>query len=143
MVEILERHDGVVTQFQGDAILATFNVPITNTAHATNALNAALEMYEAVCNREFAGERLAIRVGINTGTVVAGAVGAEGRLSYTVHGDSVNLAARVEALNKDKATSILVTENTAKLTQGFSLSFVGETTVRGQSTPISLYSLSS
>ena len=143
MVEILERHDGVVTQFQGDAILATFNVPIVNPSHAKNALNAALEMHKTATADKFGGQRLGIRIGINTGTVVAGAVGAEGRLSYTVHGDSVNLAARVEALNKDLDTRILVTANTAKLVQGFFLSSVGETTVRGQSSPITLYSLSS
>ena len=142
MVEILERHDGVVTQFQGDAILATFNVPVVNPVHAENALNAALEMRKTVLAEKFGGERLGIRIGINTGAVVAGAVGAEGRLSYTVHGDSVNLAARVEALNKKMGTDILVTENTAKLVRDFSLSSVRETTVRGQSTPITLYSLS-
>ena len=141
MVKILERHDGVVTQFQGDAILATFNTPIANPEHAVNALNAALEMATTVDSHEFAGERLDFRIEINTGPVVAGAVGAEGRLSYTVHGDSVNLAARVEALNKELGTRILVTENTAKWVQGFNLSSAGETNVRGQSTPIVLYSL--
>ena len=101
MVEILERHRGVVTQFQGDAILATFNVPVPDPAHAANALRAAMEMQDATLHREFAGQRVGNRVGVNTGRLVAGAVGAKGRLSYTVHGDAVNLAARLEALNKE------------------------------------------
>ena len=79
MVEILERHDGVVTQFQGDAILAVFNVPVRNPEHARNAINAAKEMQHAVRERTFGGSKLATRIGINTGPVVAGAVGAEGR----------------------------------------------------------------
>ena len=141
MVHILERHDGVVTQFQGDAILATFNVPIPNQEHAANALRAAIEMCATVDTHDFAGETLDIRIGINTGNVVAGAVGAEGRLSYTVHGDSVNLAARLEALNKEHETRVLITEHTAKLTSGFDLNSVGETVVRGQSRPIALYSI--
>ena len=93
MVEVLERHRGVVTQFQGDAILATFNVPVPDPDHAANALRAAIEMQEATRRRAFAGQRIGNRIGVNTGPLVAGAVGAKGRLSYTVHGDAVNLAA--------------------------------------------------
>jgi adenylate cyclase len=108
MVEILERHDGVVTQFQGDAILATFNVPAANPHHVANAVTAAREMLTTAATREFAGHRVPIRIGISTGEVVAGAVGAAGRLNYTVHGDTVNLAARLEGMNKDFGTRIMV-----------------------------------
>ena len=92
MVDILEQHGGVVTQFQGDAILATFNVPMADVNHARNAIQAAQEMLNCVANNEFEDETLNIRIGINTGSVVAGAIGAKGRLNYTVHGDAVNLA---------------------------------------------------
>ena len=132
MVGILERYRGVVTQFQGDAILATFNVPVPDRAHAANALRAAIEMQCAAKRRTFAGQRVANRVGINTGRVVAGAVGAKGRLSYTVHGDAVNLAARLEALNKELGTRILVSEATAAQVEGFDLRPMGEVRVRGQ-----------
>jgi class 3 adenylate cyclase len=141
MVAILERHEGIVTQFQGDAILATFNVPVSNPRHAANALEAALEMQRAVRERRFAGRVLSCRIGINTGPVVAGPVGAKGRLSYTVHGDAVNLAARLEALNKEHGTRILVSAHTARLVSGFELQPVGEVAVRGQSQPVRLFSL--
>ena len=141
MVGILERYRGVVTQFQGDAILATFNVPVPDRAHAANALRAAIEMQCAAKRRTFAGQRVANRVGINTGRVVAGAVGAKGRLSYTVHGDAVNLAARLEALNKELGTRILISEATAAQVEGFDLRPMGEVRVRGQTAPVAVYAL--
>ena len=139
MVDLLADHDGVVTQFQGDAILATFNVPIENVDHCTNAVLAALQMTDACHTDTFAGHQLNIRVGINTGLVVAGAVGATGRLSYTVHGDAVNLAARVESINKLHNTRILVTENTVKHITALAFRLVGETQIRGQTQPVRLY----
>ena len=141
MVEILERHRGVVTQFQGDAILATFNVPVPDPDHAASALHAALEMQRAVRSRGFAGRRIGSRIGINTGPLVAGAVGAKGRLSYTVHGDAVNLAARLEALNKELGTRILVSAATAARVEGFDLEARGEVGVRGQSGRVAVYAL--
>ncbi len=141
MVKVLERYGGVVTQFQGDAILATFNVPLENPEHAANALRAATEMLRTVENERFAGESLKIRIGVNTGLLVAGAVGAQRRLSYTVHGDAVNLAARLEALNKEYSTRILVSSNTADRTSGFEFKPAGETYVRGQPVPVVLYEL--
>jgi class 3 adenylate cyclase len=143
MVAILERHDGVVTQFQGDAILATFNVPITNPDHATNAIRAAEEMLACVASSDFAGEVLNVRIGVNTGSIVAGAIGAEGRLSYTVHGDAVNLAARLESLNKEYGTRLLVSEKTMKLSPDLEFSQVGESAVRGQTKSILVYTLAS
>ena len=141
MVEILERHRGVVTQFQGDAILATFNVPVPDPGHAANALRAALEMQDATRHREFAGHRIASRIGINTGQLVAGAVGAKGRSSYTVHGDAVNLAARLEALNKELGTSVLISEATAAQVEGFDLKPMGEVGVRGQTGRVAVFAL--
>jgi len=143
MVAILEQHDGVVTQFQGDAILATFNVPITNPDHATNAIHAAEEMLSCVASSNFAGETLNVRIGVNTGSIVAGAIGAEGRLSYTVHGDAVNLAARLESLNKEYGTRLLVSEKTMKLSPELEFSQVGESAVRGQTKSILIYTLAS
>jgi class 3 adenylate cyclase len=140
MVEILENHQGVVTQFHGDAILATFNVPIANTDHAKSALLAASEMLSMVAKQEFADHRLRIRIGIDSGPIVAGAVGAADRLSYTVYGNAVNLAARLEMHNKELGTNLLVSENTAKLANNvIPLKEVGDTPIRGQSKTIKLY----
>ena len=141
MVEILERHGGVVTQFQGDAILATFNVPIADEAHAANAIRAAQEMLAAVAKDRYDGEALKVRIGINSGSVVAGAIGARGRLNYTVHGDAVNLAARLEALNKEYGTRLLVSESSATQAGDCELKAFAETTVRGQSHSTKLFTL--
>ena len=98
-------------------------------------------MQRAAAHRTFAGIRLANRIGVNTGRVVAGAVGAKGRLSYTVHGDAVNLAARLEALNKELGTRILVSEATVAQVAGFELRPVGEVRIRGQSGRVAVYAL--
>ena len=143
MVVILEKHGGVVTQFQGDAILATFNVPVTNSDHAANAVRAAQEMLSQVAASDFADEKLNVRIGVNSGPVVAGAIGAAGRLSYTVHGDAVNLAARLESLNKEYNTRLMVSGNTASLAQEFEFTQVGESAVRGQTGSILMYTLTS
>jgi adenylate cyclase len=141
MVDILERRGGVVTQFQGDAILATFNVPIVDPEHAENALAAACEMLDEVNVNRYDDVALKMRIGINTGEVVAGAIGAKGRLNYTVHGNAVNLAARLEALNKEHGSRLLVSESTAKQIEASELIEVGETAVRGQTRSIQLFSL--
>jgi adenylate cyclase len=143
LVEIVERHGGVVTQFQGDAILATFNVPLADPDHARRALDAASEICDAVAKREFAGHRLACRIGVNTGEVVAGNVGAKGRMNYTVHGDAVNLAARLEQLNKEHGTAVLVAASTAALAPDVPLRAIGSVAVRGKSESVAVYTLDS
>ena len=143
MFDVLEKHDGVVTQFQGDAILATFNVPIADPDHALKALIAAQDMLASVEANEFAGESINIRVGINTGNVVAGAIGAHGRLNYTVHGDAVNLAARLEAMNKEYGTRLLISEYSIAHLPDLDFSLIGETAVRGHSQPLKFYTLES
>ncbi|MBB4285343.1 class 3 adenylate cyclase [Roseospira goensis] len=132
MVEILERHGGVVTQFQGDAMLVVFNLPERHPDHASAAVLAALEMQRRLDAGPFEGQTLHARIGIGTGTVLAGAVGAQDRLSYTVHGDAVNLAARLEVMNKSIGTRILVSDRTATLVRAVPLLSLGHLPVRGQ-----------
>lgn len=140
---IISKHHGVVTQFQGDAILAVFNVPIENEAHAQCALDAAVEILDRVRRDTFAGERLAVRIGLNSGPLIAGNVGGGGRHSYTVHGDTVNLAARLEALNKKYDTSLLISLSTKALLTNASLEKIGETEIKGFSKPFDIYTLAS
>jgi len=141
MIEILEDHGGVVTQFQGDGILATFNIPIVAEDHAEKALGAARKMIEACRQQTFAGRRLGCRVGINTGSVIAGAVGANERLTYTVHGDAVNLAARLENLNKELGTRILVSGSTAALAPSHGLVARSTQAVRGVAEEVEIFEL--
>nr|MBC8157758.1 adenylate/guanylate cyclase domain-containing protein [Alphaproteobacteria bacterium] len=141
VVEIIERHGGVITQFQGDAVLAIFNVPVADANHAENAVRAAIEIHRAIKGRAFAGQILSCRVGINTGDVVAGSVGAGGRLSYTVHGDAVNLAARLEQLNKEYGTGTLVSGATAERVSTIGLRRIGEVEIRGKTEKVSLFAV--
>jgi adenylate cyclase len=139
VVEIVERYQGVVTQFQGDAILAVFNVPIASRDHGANALRAALEIVRAADSQTFAGVQTRNRVGLSTGRVVAGAVGSAGRLSYTVHGNAVNLAARLEQLNKQYGTRILLSDKTAERCPDFALRKLADAEIRGYGEPVALY----
>ena len=141
MTEILERRGGTVIQFQGDALLATFNIPVADTEHARQAVGAALEMRAATGRMEARGRALECRIGIATGQVVAGAVGASGRLSYTVYGDAVNLAARLEAMNRERGTAVLLCGDTAQRSEGLPVEPAGTTTVRGQSVPVRIFTV--
>ncbi|MCY4450576.1 MAG: hypothetical protein OXC01_01365 [Immundisolibacterales bacterium] len=141
MTEVLERRGGTVIQFQGDALLATFNVPVADPDHARQAVRAALDMLAATRRLTAGGRELECRIGVGTGTVVAAAVGASGRLSYTVYGDAVNLAARLESLNRDHGTSNLLCGETAADAEDLPVEPVGTTTVRGQSVPTRLFTV--
>ncbi len=138
----IEKHSGVITQFQGDAILAVFNVPTDDPLHGLHAARAALEIYEIVKRQKFAGIELNIRIGINTGEVVAGSVGSENRLNYTVHGDAVNLAARLETLNKQYGSRVLVSQETVDIMgPHIPHTHIGETQVRGKQDAVTVYKL--
>ncbi len=140
-VDILERHMGVVTQFQGDGILAVFNLPLANSQHAHSAVTAAREIVKCVESRRFSGQKISIRIGISTGEVVAGAVGAQGRLTYTVHGDAVNSAARIETINKSTGTHILISSSTASQLDNAGLRSMGYFEIRGKSDTTQLFTV--
>lgn len=138
----LDRHGGILTQFQGDAVLATFNVPVADAEHADNAVQVAYEIQRTLKERTFAGNRIRARIGIATGEVVSGSVGSGDRINYTVHGNAVNLAARLEKINKQFETHTLVSEHTvAALQKKFPLESVGEVEVRGKRAPVAVYKL--
>ncbi len=141
----IERHGGVITQFQGDAMLITFNTVKSDPDHAANAVRTALVIQEATRERLFGGDvRMRTRCGLNTGSIVAGAVGARDRLLYTVHGDEVNIAARLEQLNKKYGTYVLATEATVRAAGGgFAFERVDQVAVRGRSSPTAIYALGS
>lgn len=139
-IEPITRHGGVVNQFQGDAMLVTFNVPLEDPLHADNAVRAALDMQEALRDRTFAGVSLRTRIGINTGEVIAGNIGTGDRINYTVHGDAVNLAARLEQLNKEYGTLVLVSQSTKEcLRDRYPLESIGLVEIRGKKEPVRLY----
>ena len=123
MCECVDKTNGIVDKFIGDAVMAVWGAPESagsQEADAWNAVKAALMMRIALYHlnqKRIAGGKNPIKIGcgINTGPIVAGQIGSEGHMNYTVIGDTVNLASRTEALNKPFATDILITENTYKL----------------------------
>lgn len=140
----IAQYGGVISQFQGDAVLATFNMPKPDEDHASNAVRAALSIQAILTGQEF-GEGIPFntRIGINTGRVVGGLVGSGDRVGYTVHGDNVNLAARLEQLNKDYGTRIIVSDSTvAKIPAGeFKFRELDEVVVRGLNRPVRIYTI--
>ncbi len=142
VIEPIDRNGGIVNQFLGDAMLVTFNIPIADPRHAEKAVRTAAEIQRAVQGRKFGGTELVTRIGINTGEVIAGNVGSGERISYAVYGDAVNLASRLEQLNKEYGTRVLVSGTTVEyLTAGHGLEPVGEVLVRGKTVPVQLYRL--
>ena len=123
MCECVDKTNGIVDKFIGDAVMAVWGAPESagsQEADAWNAVKAALMMRIALYHlnqKRIASGKNPIKIGcgINTGPIVAGQIGSEGHMNYTVIGDTVNLASRTEALNKPFATDILITENTYKL----------------------------
>ena len=143
MCGIVDRHGGVITQFQGDAMLITFNTVRDDPDHAAKAVRAAVDIQDVTRERRFGSAvRMRTRCGINTGRIVAGAIGSAERLLYTVHGDEVNIAARLEQLNKKYATYLLASESTVRAAgAGFSFRLVDEIAVRGRAAPTRVYTL--
>jgi len=141
--EVIARHGGVVLLFEGDAMLITFNAVTPQDDHAAQALDCALELERLCRQRTFGGGvRLLTRCGVNTGAIVVGAVGTDERLTFTVHGDNVNIAARLEQLNKQYGTYVMCTEETVAACGGvYACSFTGEIPVKGRSQPVKVYSV--
>lgn len=142
MIAVITRHGGIVNQLQGDAMLVTYNLPVADRQHADKAEQTAIGIQQTVTRKKFAGVTLETRIGINSGNVFAGNVGTAGRMNYTVPGDAVNLAARLERLNKDYDSRVLVSGHSMALLSGkYPLESMGSVSIRGKSTPVDIYRL--
>jgi len=115
IVGIIREHKGIVNKYIGDAVLAIFNAPVNDPDHARHAVQAALEIQRETGEQKFGnGILLKTRIGINTGNVVVGNIGSADRLEYTVIGSEVNVASRLESLNKGLEPQILSSDQTRK-----------------------------
>ena len=141
IVPVIQRHGGVVNNCIGDGLFASFNLPLPQKNHATAAVHAALEMQTALAKATFpAGIKVRTRIGINTGPVIGVTIGTSDWLNYTLLGDAVNIASRVEQLNKEFKTLILATESTVQAAgNGFTCERLGETVVRGHKGDVVVY----
>jgi adenylate cyclase len=149
MSTIIEKHGGVIDKYIGDAIMALFGAPVASPDAPERAIAAAREMAQAldVLNRELVAEgkqALAFGIGINTARVVAGNMGSKTRLNYTVIGDGVNLASRLEGLTKDPAyaTPIIISEATlSALKIRPPARALGEVMVKGKAQAVKIFAL--
>ncbi len=147
MVEVITARRGLVQDFIGDAILAVYGAPSDDPDHAWHAVRTALEMHAALArlNARWAGDgRLALAMGVavHTGAVFAGTVGSPRRKKYTVLGDTVNVAARLEGLNRDLGTTILLSGATLEaVRERVTVRDRGAVTVKGRSQPVAVFEL--
>lgn len=145
MEDVLTNHAGIIDKYIGDAVMATFGMPFPNDADAQNSVLAACDMVKVLellnMRRTAAGgSPLRIGVGIATGTVIAGNIGSPKRMDFTVIGDPVNLASRIESMTKLYGADILICEQTRKrLTTTPKMRRIDVVRVRGQTRPTNLY----
>jgi class 3 adenylate cyclase len=139
IVPVLTRHGGHANKFIGDGLLGVFGAPDRRADHADRAVAAALEI-AALVREQYAG-RLRVGIGVNSGPVLAGTVGGGGRLEFTVIGDPVNTAARVETATRETGDDILVTEATRALVGRAECTFEErrEVALRGKRTRVRLF----
>jgi class 3 adenylate cyclase len=144
LIEAIFRHGGTFDKFIGDAVMAFWGAPITQPDHAARACRAALDMQAAL--RKFTQshpdprvQELRGRIGVNTGVAILGNLGSSQVMNYTAMGDTVNVASRLEGVNKLYGTSILVSETT--LQPGVAAREVDLVRVVGRATPLHIYEL--
>jgi adenylate cyclase len=138
IVPIVARHRGHIDQFIGDAVLAVFGAPERIPHHADRAVQCSVELARAINSRRPGG--FEVGVGVNTGTVVAGSIGGAGRLSFSVIGDPVNLASRVESMTRETGDSVLITgETRAQLSETIEVEPRGVREIRGYDRKVELY----
>ena len=149
MSGIVEKHGGVVDKYVGDALMALFGAPVANPDDADRALGAAIDMVDALdeMNQQWIRRGLppiGMGIGINTDVVVAGNMGSETRLNYTVIGDGVNLASRLEGLTKNpeyEARIIVSAATLAKAKKHYRSRSIGEVSVKGRQKPTEIFSV--
>jgi adenylate cyclase len=145
MVEIVFKHKGTVDKFVGDMVMALFAAPLDDPDHAEHAVQAAEEMVKVLgeLNRDWAARGMAqldIGIGVNSGDMIAGNIGSSSIMSYTVIGDNVNLGARLESLNKDYKTRIIISDATrARLTGQHDIAPLGDVIVKGKSKAVQIF----
>ena len=145
MADIIQEEGGTVDKYEGDAIIAFWNAPMEMEDHAARAVRAALRCQARLKEmrshfQEQAGKELFMRIGINTGPAVVGNMGSHTRFDYTMLGDAVNLASRLEGVNKRFGTHTMISEFTVHhLDEEFGLRRLARVAVVGRKEPVTIY----
>jgi adenylate cyclase len=147
MVAVVFRHQGTVDKFVGDMVMALYGAPLDDPDHAEHAVETAVDMVRELgeLNRQWASEgrpRLDLGIGVNSGEMIAGNIGSSSIMSYTVIGDNVNLGARLEALNKDYRTRIIISDATrTRLKRTYDVQPLGDVVVKGKTRPVAIFEI--
>ncbi|MGE3513291.1 MAG: adenylate/guanylate cyclase domain-containing protein, partial [Vicinamibacterales bacterium] len=145
MVDLVFLHQGTLDKFVGDMVMALFGAPLDDPNHADHAVEAALDMVTELerLNARWKAEGrpgLDIGIGINTGSMIAGNVGSDAIMSYTVIGDAVNLGSRLESLNRQYGTRIIISDATRRQLKGrYRLRALGDALVKGKSHAVAIF----
>ena len=144
--DVILKHGGTVDKYMGDCIMAFWNAPLDDENHATNAVKAAIEMRSALeeFNNALQHERgieINTGIGINTGPCIVGNMGSNSRFDYSVIGDAVNLASRLEGQCKDLETDLTISEATKNQAVNFTYERLGEVTVKGKNEAVSVFTI--
>ncbi len=146
MITSVHKYNGILDKYIGDAIMTVFGVPYANLSDAKNAVSCALDMFSMLYKlneNNIDSHRLSIGVGISTGNVVSGNIGSEKRFEYTVIGDSVNLAARLESATKTYGVELLICENTYhEVKDEFHCREIDTLLVKGKHIPVKVFTVS-
>ena len=142
---IILKHGGTIDKYMGDCIMAFWNAPLDDPKHACHAIVAAIEMRRALAelNEELKNEDIEIHtgIGINTGPCIVGNMGSNSRFDYSVIGDAVNLASRLEGQCKEFDTDLIISEFTMKQAPSNEYEKLGEVTVKGKNELVSIYTI--
>ena len=147
MVEIVFDHRGTLDKFVGDMVMALFGAPLDDAGHADHAVATAVDMVRELgeLNRAWAAKGMAqldIGVGVNSGEMIAGNIGSSSIMSYTVIGDNVNLGSRLESLNKEYKTRIIISDATrARLKTEYDMRPLGDVVVKGKSKAVAIFEI--
>ncbi|HEX6463985.1 MAG TPA: adenylate/guanylate cyclase domain-containing protein [Vicinamibacterales bacterium] len=147
MVAVVFRHGGTVDKFVGDMVMALFGAPLEDPHHAEHAVATAVDMIHELgeLNRAWAAKgmkQLDIGIGVNSGDMIAGNIGSSSIMSYTVIGDNVNLGSRLESLNKEYKTRIIISDATRTRLEGqYEMRPLGDVIVKGKSRPVAIFEI--
>ena len=145
MTDIIQEEGGTVDKYEGDAIIAFWNAPLEQSDHAVRCVRAVLKCQAKLAQmrpslRESLGKDLKMRIGVNTGQAVVGNMGSHSRFDYTMIGDAVNLAARLEGINKQFGTYVLISQSTMEQMAGaFPVREISRVAVVGRREPVVVY----
>lgn len=145
MIEIINRNQGIINKFLGDGFMAVFGAPFSDGFDSRNAVNASKEIIKKLQEEIKAGNILptTVGIGLHTGNAVTGNIGSSQRKEYTIIGDVVNLASRIESLNKQFNTKFLISDRVKEALgdAGNDAISLGKVTVKGRAEPVEIYKL--